>query len=78
MKKWTVTAEQESNRRKQVEENRQDKIKKTQSYQIEQMQLNPNTVKNASDIKMKKKFELGGQMNPEEARMNRALLKEIA
>ena len=78
MKKWTVTAEQESNRRKQVEDNRQEKIKKTQSYQIEQMQLNPNTVKNASDIKMKKKFELGGQMNPEEARMNRALLKEIA
>ena len=42
------------------------------------MQANSNTVKNASDIKIKRKFELGGQMNAEEARMNRELLKEIA
>ena len=27
---------------------------------------------------LKKKYTLGGQMNPEEARMNRELLKEIA
>lgn len=78
MNKWTVSAEQESNRRKAVEINRQDKIKQTQNFLIEQIQSNPNTLKNASDIKLKKKFELGGQMNPEEARMNRALLKEIA
>ena len=30
------------------------------------------------DIKTKKKYALGGMMNPEEARMNRALLQEIA
>lgn len=42
------------------------------------MTNNPNAHKNASDVKLKKKFELGGQMNPEEARMNRELLKEIA
>ena len=28
--------------------------------------------------KNRKKYELGGMMNPEEARMNRALLQEIA
>ena len=28
--------------------------------------------------KNRKKYELGGLMNPEEARMNRALLQEIA
>jgi hypothetical protein len=38
MKKWTVSAEQESNRRKQVEINRQDKIKQTQNFLIEQIQ----------------------------------------
>ena len=30
------------------------------------------------DYKNKKKYALGGMMNPEEARMNRALLQEIA
>ena len=34
--------------------------------------------KRADDILIKKKYQLGGQMNPEEARMNRELLKEIA
>ena len=29
-------------------------------------------------MKGRKKYELGGLMNPEEARMNRALLQEIA
>lgn len=31
-----------------------------------------------SPPKNRKKYELGGMMNPEEARMNRALLQEIA
>ena len=30
------------------------------------------------DMKTKKKYTLGGMMNPEEARMNRALLQEIS
>lgn len=34
--------------------------------------------KRADEIHLKKKYTLGGQMNPEEARMNRELLKEIA
>ena len=29
-------------------------------------------------MKTKKKYTLGGMMNPEEARMNRALLQEIS
>ena len=31
-----------------------------------------------SPPKNRKEYELGGMMNPEEARMNRALLQEIA
>ena len=31
-----------------------------------------------SEVKATKKAHLGGMLNPEEARMNRALLKEIA
>jgi hypothetical protein len=31
-----------------------------------------------TEIFKKKKAQLGGMMNPEEARMNRALLKEIS
>ena len=42
------------------------------------MNTNVNAARNASDIKLKRKFELGGMMNPEEAKMNRELLKEIA
>lgn len=61
-----------------VEQKRQDKIKETQNYIIDQMHSNSTNVKNASEVKIKRKFELGGQMNPEEARMNRELLKEIA
>lgn len=34
--------------------------------------------KHGSDIKLRKKYALGGMMNPEEAKMNRALLQEIA
>ena len=31
-----------------------------------------------SEIKNRKKYTLGGMMNPEEVKMNRALLQEIA
>ena len=34
--------------------------------------------KQGSDIKNRRKYALGGMMNPEEAKMNRALLQEIA
>lgn len=78
MQKWTKQADEENANRQQIEHKRQEKIKETQNFQIEQMFANPNTVKNASEIKIRRKFELGGQMNPEEARMNRGLLKEIA
>jgi hypothetical protein len=33
-----------------------------------------STSAHGSDIKTKKKYELGGKMNPDEARMNRMLL----
>jgi hypothetical protein len=78
MKKWMLQTEIVDAQRKLKEEQRANKIKATQNFLIEQMQNSAATAKTASDIKIKRKFELGGQMNPEEARMNRELLKEIA
>ena len=78
MKRWTLQTDIENAQRKLVEQKRQDKINAVQNYIIEQMHSNGTNVKNASEVKIKRKFELGGQMNPEEARMNRELLKEIA
>ena len=50
------------------------------------MRFNPTPVSNGgstkagfqSDIVTRKKQQLGGMMQPDEARMNRALLQEIA
>jgi hypothetical protein len=78
MKRWTLQTDIENAQRKLVEQKRQDKINAVQNYIIEQMHSNGTNVKNASEVKIKRKFELGGQMNPEDARMNRELLKEIA
>lgn len=78
MKRWTKQTDLDNEQRKAKEQKRQDKIKDTQNYIIEQMYSNGTAVKNAMEVKIKRKFELGGQMNPEEARMNRDLLKEIA
>ena len=41
------------------------------------MQPGSSSFVNASGTKNVKKMQLGGMMNPEEAKMNRALLKEI-
>lgn len=78
MKKWMLQTEIADAQRKLKEEQRANKIKETQNFLIEQMHMSAATAKNASEVKIKRKFELGGQMNPEEARMNRELLKEIA
>ena len=78
MKKWTDQTEKDMAMREAVETKRKNQIKATQQHQLEQMNLVAHSHKNASDVKVKRKFELGGQMNPEEARMNRELLKEIA
>ena len=78
MKNWTLKTEIDDENRKQKEQQRKEKIKATQSFQVQQMYSNPHAVQNASDVKLKRKFELGGVMNPEEAKMNRALLQEIA
>jgi len=40
--------------------------------------LSGAAVTGSSPPRNRKKYELGGLMNPEEARMNRALLQEIA
>jgi len=38
----------------------------------------PVATLSGSELKARRKQQLGGMMNPEEARMNRALLKEIS
>ena len=42
------------------------------------MQMSSQAEKLGSEVKNRKKYALGGMMNPEEAKMNRALLQEIA
>ena len=55
-----------------------------QQFLLDQMRANPTpsgaaTASNGgTEIKQRKKAQLGGMMNPEEARMNRGLLKEIS
>jgi len=65
-----------------MEDARKQKLLSNQSYLKEQMDVGINVSnsakKRADEINVKKKYALGGQMNPEEARMNRELLKEIA
>ena len=65
----------------------QDNIRKqraleNQQFLMEQMRSSPTpaaATSSAGDaIKPRKKQHLGGMMKPEEARMNRALLQEIA
>ena len=55
-----------------------EKVIQNQAYLRKQIEENPNRSLLASDKKTKKKYLLGGQMDVEEARMNRELLKEIA
>lgn len=60
MKKWTLQTDLENAQRKAAEQKRQEKIRETQNYIIEQMHSNGTAVKNASEVKIKRKFELGG------------------
>ena len=55
-----------------------------QEFLLNQMRSQPTpsqaaaTGQAGTESKARKKAQLGGMMNPEEARMNRALLKEIS
>ena len=78
--------EKDENNRIYKEKERKEKLISNQNFLKEQMDANPQNMmqgsvsakKRADEIHLKKKYAIGGQMNPEEARMNRELLKEIA
>ena len=84
MNRWSEAIERDDQNRLQIEEVRKQKLIHNQNFLKEQMdqsigQSNSGSAKKRADeIIVKKKYTLGGQMNPEEARMNRELLKEIA
>ena len=86
MNKWSEAVEKDDNNRVELERARKQKLISNQDFLREQMDANPAAIpgptnsakKRADEIHLKKKYTLGGQMNPEEARMNRELLKEIA
>lgn len=87
MTRWVQRAEEENKIRREVEQSRKKQILANQHFLREQMGGVSPTEGSAlsgkggfghSDIKTKKKYALGGMMNPEEAKMNRALLHEIA
>lgn len=78
MNKWVNLNEAEEKRLKEKEQQIKANNKQLEQFLLDQMNANPNSVKLTNDVAIKRKFELGGQMNPEEARMNRELLKEIA
>lgn len=82
MNRWMEMADQEQQRRALIEQQRKKKMLANQQFLRDQMDVTaPNAsvpVNSGSEFKNRKKYQLGGMMNPEEARMNRALLQEIS
>ena len=83
MNQWTNAIEKDDKNRMALEQGRKQRLianaeyLKTQMGSVEKPDSG-SAKKRADDILIKKKYQLGGVMNPEEARMNRELLKEIA
>lgn len=91
MHRWVEQTAESDRQRQVVESNRKQKMLANQQFLREQMgpsaanfngvtvaSLSGAAVTGSSPPRNRKKYELGGLMNPEEARMNRALLQEIA
>ena len=83
MNKWMESMDADDQRRKRVEQTRKEKMMMNQAYlkdQIDQHNTLPaaKSPSGGNDIAIKRKYGLGGLMDPEEARMNRELLKDIA
>lgn len=85
MNKWSQAVEKDDKDRLEIEKQRKGKLLSNQEYLKGQISSNPQGLgvqstnkQRADELVLKKKYTLGGQMNPEEARMNRELLKEIA
>ena len=83
MSQWTNAIEKDDKNRVALEQGRKARLIANAEYLKAQMGSvekpdSGSAKKRADDILIKKKYQLGGVMNPEEARMNRELLKEIA
>ena len=82
MNKWMQSMDADEQVRVKRANDRKNKILENQQYirqQIDQNNTLPVAPKGTDNaIVIKKKYGLGGLMDPEEARMNRNLLKEIA
>ena len=84
MNQMVERAEAEKVKQNDLEDQKKKKILANQKFLIDQMfssgspsaaKANISTI--AQEIQNRKKQQLGGMMNPDEARMNRALLQEI-
>ena len=83
MNQWTNAIEKDDKNREALEQGRKQRLIANAEYLKAQMGAvekpdSRSAKKRADEILIKKKYQLGGVMNPEEARMNRELLKEIA
>ena len=84
MSQWVEQSDAANRSRLAQEQDRKQKVLANQQFLMDQMKIGgAQSVAAASsaggnDFQSKNKQRLGGMMNPEEARMNRALLQEIA
>ena len=85
MNQWVEQSEAANRDRLAQEQNRKQKLIDNQKYLMDQMKIGGaqsvaalSSAGGSHDMQAKKKQVLGGMMNPEEARMNRALLQEIS
>lgn len=81
MSRMLAVNAEETKKSSDQDHNRKKKALENQQFLMDQMRMSPTpaAMSVAGDaIRPKKKQHLGGMMKPEEARMNRALLQEIA
>lgn len=78
MNRWMEHMEVDNKKRNLLDKARKDKIKENQAFIKQQMADGVPNSKKGPEMLLKKKNQLGGLMDPEEAKMNRELLKEIA
>lgn len=81
MNRWVEQMNESDKKRVAVEQQRKNKIIDNQSFlksQIDGQTVIPGKGSAHGDIAVQKKYKMGGLMDPEEAKMNRELLKDIA
>ena len=86
MNQMVERAENDRKKQSNLDDQRKQKVMANQKFLIDQMLSSGSPIAAVSktinssvaqEMKSRKKAQLGGMMNPDEARMNRALLQEI-